>query len=312
MAPTMAQLGGPQNVTPQATFYDFTSGRSITTAQTSGGNSALRADLRRILKMQTEWKAAKSLTLTATYTHLDDRSPLLTFAGITPAFEVALPQRVQRDATGAITGIDARPFNADSEERQDLRLAAVFSRNYGEGHGPAVPGKGGFGGGHSFGASGTMLQISLVDTLRLSDHLRLTAGGPAYDLIAANPLGESARAPRHRIDAQLSGTRHGWGLRAGGVWTSGGRDGVGSAGALRFDDRFAFNFRLFWFPDRSSERLSQLPYAKGLRFLLAVDNLFGSWQRVTDRQGHIPLAYQRWMLDPIGPTIRFSIRRTFE
>jgi hypothetical protein len=58
--------------------------------------------------------------------------------------------------------------------------------------------------------------------------------------------------------------------------------------------------------------LAQWPYAKGLRFLLAVDNLFGSWQRVTNQSGMAPLAYQRWILDPIGPTFRFSIRKTFE
>lgn len=312
MAPTMAQLGAPLNVTPQASFFDFTSGRSITASQTTGGNGALVADLRRILKIQSEWKAAKSLTLTATYTNLTDRSPLVAFAGITRAFEAAYAGRIARDADGTIIGVDARPFNAAHEDREDLRLAAVFSRNFGGGSGPSVPGKGGFGGGHNFGASGTMLQFSLVDTIRLRDQLMLVSGGPAYDLVSANPLGESARTPRHRVDAQFSGTRNGWGLRAGGVWTSGGQDGVGSAGNLRFDDRFAFNFRLFWFPDRSSARLAQWPYAKGLRFLLAVDNLFGSWQRVTNQSGVTPLAYQRWILDPIGPTFRFSIRKTFE
>lgn len=312
MAPTMSQLGAPQNVTPQATLYDFTSGRSINTAQTTGGNGALVADLRRVLKTQVEWKPLKGLSLTGTYTAVRDRNPLIPFAGITPVFETAFAGRVQRDASGAILNVDAHPFNAALEERQELRVAAVFSRNLGKAQGPIVPGKGGFGGGHSFGAGGSMIQLSLVDTMRISDRLTLTAGGPAYDLVATNPLGEAARAPRHRIEAQISGTTHGWGLRAGGTWVSGGSDGAGSAGELRFEDRFAFNFRLFWFPEHSSARLARLPYAKGVRFLLAVDNLFGSWQRVNDRAGATPLAYQRWILDPMGATVRLSIRKSLD
>ncbi|HWU02254.1 MAG TPA: TonB-dependent receptor, partial [Novosphingobium sp.] len=127
-----------------------------------------------------------------------------------------------------------------------------------------------------------------------------------------NPLGEAARAPRHRVDAQLSATHHGWGLRAGGVWTSGGRDGVGNTGTLDFADRFAFNFRLFWFPERNPAIARAAPYMHGVRFLLAVDNLFDSWQRVRDAGGATPLAYQRWILDPMGRTVRLSIRKTLD
>jgi hypothetical protein len=191
MAPTMAQLGAPLNVTPQALF-DFTSGRFITASQTTGGNSALVADLRRILKIQTEWKAAKSLTLTATYTNLTDRSPLVAFAGITPAFEAAYAGRIARDADGTITGVDARPFNAAHEDREDLRLAVVFSRNFGGGSGPSVPGKEGL-------AAGTAWRqrhdaaILAGGHDPVADQLTLVSGGPAYDLVLANPLGESAR-----------------------------------------------------------------------------------------------------------------------
>jgi hypothetical protein len=72
---------------------------------------------------------------------LTDRSPLVAFAGITPAFEAAYAGRIARDADGTITGVDARPFNAAHEDREDLRLAVVFSRNFGGGSGPSVPGK---------------------------------------------------------------------------------------------------------------------------------------------------------------------------
>jgi hypothetical protein len=312
MAPTMAQLGAPQNLSPQAAVYDFTTGRSFTAAQITGGNAGLIADERHILKAQAEWKPVKGLLLTGTYTDLVDRNPLVLVPSASPVFEAEMAGRITRDATGAIASFDARPFNAVREHRQELRLASVFSRSFGKSDGPAVPGKGGFGGGHSFGASGSMLQVSLVDTIRLADRLTLAAGGPAYDLVGANPLGEAARVPRHKVDAQISATSHGWGLRAGGVWTSGGRDGAGSVGELRFADRLAFNLRLFWFPDRNPKLLQAVPYAKGVRFLLAVDNLFGSWQRVNDANGVTPLAFQHWAIDPVGQTVRLSLRKTLD
>ena len=312
MAPTMTQLGAPQNLTPQATLYDFGTGRSVNAALVTGGNPALIADQRQILKVQVEWKPLKGLSLTGTYTDLVDRNPLVLFPAPSAVFEADLSNRITRDANSAISSFDARPFNATREHRQELRLAGVFSHSFGKSEGPAVPGKGDFGGGHSFGASGSMVQFSLVDTIRLNDQLTLVSGGPAYDLVQANPLGEAMRAPRNKIDAQLSATSHGWGLRAGGVWAQGGRDGVGSTGELRFADRLAFSLRLFWFPERNPNLLQAVPIAKGVRFLLAIDNLFGSWQHVEDRAGTTPLAYQRWALDPVGRTVRFSIRKELD
>jgi iron complex outermembrane receptor protein len=311
-APTMAQLGTLPFTTQLVQVYDFASGTTAIATRLAGGNPTLQADERHILKAQAEWKLAPTLTLTATLTDITDSRPLLVFSGATPVFAAAYPARLSRNGLGTITSFDARPFNGAREHRQELRLAGVWNRSFGSTTGPVVPGKGGFGGGHAFGAAGSMVQLSLVETMRLTDRLSLAEGGPAYDLIAANPLGEAARVPRHRLDAQLSATHAGWGLRMGGVWTSGGRDGTGSLGQLAYADRFALNMRVFWFPGRNRTIAQAVPFAHGLRFLLAVDNLFDSWQQVQGANGQTPLAYQRGLIDPVGRTFRLSLRKTLD
>lgn len=312
VVPGVSQLGATVETTPDAAFYDYTTGQSLIVTKIEGGNLALTADRRKIFKAELGWKPITGLNLTATYTTLDDRGAMLAFPGITSAGIAALPGRFLRDGAGAITSVDARPFNAEHERHRELKLGLSFSKNFVGGAGPKVPGGGGFGGGHSFGAQGSMIQFALTDTVRLEDTLQLSPGAPSINLIGANALGDALRVPRHRIEAQLSGTHHGFGLRSNAVWTSGGKAGIGEVGRLDFADRFVFNVRLFYFPVSNARIAQAAPWLKGVRFLFVVDNVFDSYQRVTDPRGLTPLAYQRGLLDPIGRTFRFSIRKTID
>jgi hypothetical protein len=101
--------------------------------------------------------------------------------------------------------------------------------------------------------------------------------------------------------------RNGWGLRAGGVWTSGGQDGVGSAGNLRFDDRFAFNFACSGF---LTGPLRDWPngHAKGCAFFCGRQSL---WQLAArhNQSGMAPLAYQRWIWTPSDQLSAFPSAR---
>lgn len=310
--PTLAQLGALLDTTPDAAFFDYASGRSFVATRIDGGDQALRPDRRSIYKAELSAKPLAGLGLTTTYTRIRDEDVLLAFPSVTTAVEAALPGRIRRDGSGAIVQVDARPFNAFREDRQELRLALNFNKSFGKSDGPKVPGGGGFGGGHSFGASGSTVQFSLSDTIRLHDEIRLAPGMPAIDLVDGNTLGDGLRVPRHKVEAQFSGTRSGFGLRANAVWTSGGDAGAGSLGQLAFGDRFQLNFRLFYFPDRNPALLQAMPWLKGVRLLLAVDNAFDSYQRVTDSADRTPLAYQRGLLDPLGRSVRFSIRKTID
>ena len=312
VVPSASQLGGTIEATPDGAFYDYTTGQSIILSRIDGGNLTLTPDRRTIFKAELGWKPITGLNITAAYTDLVDRGALFAFPGITAASILALPGRFVREGAGAITSVDVRPFNAEREQRRELKIGLSFNKNFSGGVGPNVPGGGGFGGGHAFGAQGSMIQFALTDTVRLDNMLQLSPGTPVIDLIHANGFGDVLRVPRHRIEAQLSGTHQGFGLRSNAVWTSGGAAGVGEPGRLNFDDRFAFNFRLFYYPASSEKFAQAMPWLKGVRFLIALDNAFDSYQRVSDATGLTPLAYQRGLLDPIGRTFRFSIRKTID
>lgn len=307
---TMAQRGAPQQTTPDVSFYDYATGTSVAATRIDGGDPNLAPDRRSLWKLEFGAKPRADLSLTATYTHISDDNVLIAFPGVSPQIETLLPGRILRDGSGAIASVDARPFNAARETRDELKFLVGFSRSFGKSQGPRVPGKGGFGGGHAFGAYGSMVQLTLSDTMRLSDRLTLTPDSAPIDLVAANSLGEALRVPRHRVEAQLSATHSGVGLRANATWINGGRSGVGLPGEIAFSDRFAFNFRLFWFPAATAQRDGRDSWLKGVRFLLAVDNMFDGYQHATGPGGTTPLAYQRGYLDPIGRTVRFSIRKT--
>jgi iron complex outermembrane receptor protein len=53
------------------------------------------------------------------------------------------------------------------------------------------------------------------------------------------------------------------------------------------------------------------PWLRGTRISLSVNNVFNTRQRVTDATGVVPNTYQPDYLDPLGRTVRLSIRKLF-
>ena len=72
---------------------------------------------------------------------------------------------------------------------------------------------------------------------------------------------------------------------------------------------------LFLVTDRDTlKRLDLLkahPWLRGTRVTFSVSNLFNSRQRVTDATGVTPISYQPDYQDPIGRTVRLSLRKLF-
>ena len=109
-------------------------------------------------------------------------------------------------------------------------------------------------------------------------------------------------------------TQGGIGARMTGSWQSAttvtaGTDAA-AASNLRFSSLAVANFRLF-------ADLGQLPplikhrWARGMRVTLAVNNILDTRQRVRDGTGATPLAYQPDYLDPLGRTVKISLRKLF-
>jgi len=347
-APSVQQLGNPVLTTPNVRVFDFVRGETVDVTTIEGGNPALTADNRRVWKlgMTVTPLSETDLSLTANYTDTSIRNPIQSFPAATAEIEAAFPDRFERDDAGRLTRIDTRPVNFARADREELRWGINFSkplgpqgpppgarrqaraeaRAAGQGGGGARQGGGGarqgggggprFGGGRFGGGRGGRLQLGLYHTWRLTDEILIREGVPELDLLNGSALGSRGGRPRHEIEFQSGLFKDGLGARLTGTWQSGttvfSREDVpGSVGDLRFSDFMTVNLRLF--ADLGAQRslVRKAPWLRGTRVSLVVDNLFDSRLRVTDAAGATPISYSPAYLDPLGRSVRISIRKLF-
>lgn len=192
-------------------------------------------------------------------------------------------------------------------------------RGAGDGQrGPGGPG--GFRGrgfGMFGGQRGGNLQFALFHTWRLEDRVLIRPGVPELDFLGGSAAGNGGGRPRHQVELQAGIFRNGFGARLTGNWQSGtvvrgGPDGSGgTAGDLFFSDLATVNLRLF--ADLGAQRglVRRHRWLRGMRISFSVDNLFDARTRVRDAAGTTPLSYQPDYLDPLGRTVRISLRKVF-
>ncbi|WP_051583493.1 hypothetical protein, partial [Sphingomonas sp. RIT328] len=122
VAPTLQQLNAPVVVT-QARVYDAVTGATVTVLQSTGGNAALAADDRHVVKLGVALKPfpRRNLSLSANYINSRPRNPIGTLSGATAATEAAFAERFTRDDTGMLTAVDSRAVNFAREDREEIR-----------------------------------------------------------------------------------------------------------------------------------------------------------------------------------------------
>lgn len=168
------------------------------------------------------------------------------------------------------------------------------------------------GGGGRFDARGR-LQLSVYYTLALEQTLLIRDGIPRLDLLNGSAIGSSGGQSRHSVQLNSGYSRDGFGLRLNANYKSGTFvDGGASGGErLNFSDLATVDLRFF--ADLTARRglIRKYPWLRGSRVTFGIDNLFDARQRVTDRNGVVPLTYQPGYVDPIGRTVRVSFRKLF-
>jgi outer membrane receptor protein involved in Fe transport len=143
--------------------------------------------------------------------------------------------------------------------------------------------------------------------------VQITPGGTVLNLLDGDALSGGGVA-RHSLQLEGGGFYRGFGLRLNGTYTGGTHvDASGLPGSTRLD--FApiatFNLRMFADLGRKPKLVSAIPFFKGARFSVGVDNLFDAQQRVTDGTGATPLRYQPGYLDARGRVISVEFRKQF-
>ena len=132
-APSLQQIGDPEQLTPGVQVYDFRRGETAVISRLTGGNRALREEDGRVVKLGLSLKPfdKTNLTLTTNYTNSRTNDLISSFPTATSQIEDAFPERFVRDATGRLVQIDARPINFDRRQTDELRTGFTFRKSFG-------------------------------------------------------------------------------------------------------------------------------------------------------------------------------------
>lgn len=175
----------------------------------------------------------------------------------------------------------------------------------GGGRGPGGPG-GMFG-----GPQGGRWQVSLYHTLKLTDTVLIRPGVPELDLLDGSATGSNGGSNRHLFELDGGVFNKGLGVRVSAKYDSGSTVTGGTAGDLNFGDLATFNLRVFMDFNQKPKLLEKMPFLKGSRLRLAVDNIFDAQRKITDGNGAVPLNYQPGYIDPLGRYIELEWRKAF-
>ena len=183
------------------------------------------------------------------------------------------------------------------------------------------PGGGRFGGGGRGGPPRGFLdgrlQLAVFHTVTFRNEIGIGPGLPVLDLLNGSAVGSAGGAPRHQVEARLGGGRRGFGGRLSLNWQSGTSVLVDPSGAtqspddLFFSPRLTLNARLFVDLGQRPELVTKMPFLRGSRISLGVDNLLNDRINVRNRLGEEPLGFQRDQLDPLGRRVTLSLRKLF-
>lgn len=346
-APGIQQLGAAPLVTPAVTYYDFATGQTVQITTTTGGNPFLLAEQRRDLKLGLNWSPPmlEGLNVSVNYNSNKSYDTANSFPLLTPEIEAAFPDRVARDANGVLLALDQRPVNFDRSENSQIRWGLNFGKSFGQqeqrgpgagrhegagaregggpragegrrgggGGGPRMGGRGGPGGpGGMFGGpQGGRWQVSLYHTIKLTDKILIRPGVPELDLLNGSATGSGGGSNRHLFELDGGLFNKGMGVRLSAKYDSGSTVTGGTAGDLKFGDLATFNLRFFVDLGQKPKLTEKLPFLKGSRLRLAVDNIFDAQRKITDANGRVPLNYQPGYIDPLGRYIELEWRKTF-
>ncbi|MDO9369719.1 MAG: ABC transporter ATP-binding protein [Sphingopyxis sp.] len=344
-APGIQQLGAAPLVTPAVTYYDFSTGQTVQITTTTGGNPLLLAEQRRDLKLGLNWSPpmVEGLNFSVNYNSNKSYDTANSFPLLTPEIEAAFPDRVTRDDNGVLIALDQRPVNFDRSENSQIRWGLNFGKSFGQqqqrglgGPGGGPRGEGGptagadrprggggggprMGGGRGPGGPGGMLggpqggrwQVSLYHTIKLTDTVLIRPGVPELDLLDGSATGSGGGSNRHLFELDGGVFNKGMGVRLSAKYDSGSTVTGGTAGDLKFGDLATFNLRFFVDLGQKPKLTEKLPFLKGSRIRLAVDNIFDAQRKITDQNGVVPLNYQPGYIDPLGRYVELEWRKTF-
>ncbi|MBO9697332.1 MAG: hypothetical protein J7499_14145 [Sphingopyxis sp.] len=302
LAPSIEQLTAPYFEEVRR-VYDFARQEIAEPVWVTGGNPDLGSGRRRTWSLGTTLRPfdPRLLSLSVEYRKQQSTGGASGFPGFTLAVEAAFPDRFDRDASGRLIRVDARPIRIvrDTTERLDNSLTLMLA-----------PGRKGEGAPAVLSANPWQFTLSVNHSWLLRSELLTAPDAPVIDRLH----GDTAQS-RHNLGFQLVAGKAGMGMTLDGNWQSGFRlrdpDASGGAREYRHKPVTIINLRLFAEPGRLLRTAEKSAWLSDLSVSVDIQNLFNTYRHVLLGDGSVPAGYERFEVDPLGRTVQLSVRKRF-
>jgi hypothetical protein len=280
--------------------YDFRTGQASEVLPLRGGNPALTAP--KVTQIGLTANAGPygpwQITAGTVFRYQSAENSIGTLPLPTPEVEAAFPERFVRDGAGRLISIDQRPINLEVAETETLSSNFAFTAPL-DGP-PDQPNAG-------------LIRVTLTHVWRLRDEVTIRKGLPNMNRLA----GDGGGMASHEVTMSLDGRRGAVGFNATARWNSAyriravsGQDGPDDlkVAALGFLDlRMSYRF------DRALTGTSTTPTRRGIgsELEIGIINLFDSRPRAELGDGRSAPGYGHDDQDPLGRTLRISLRHRF-
>lgn len=155
--------------------------------------------------------------------------------------------------------------------------------------------------------------LGLYHTVQFESRVLIAPGGPLLDLLNGDAIAGGG-TPRHSIEANGGVFYKGMGTFFNATWkapTTLEGSGLPGSSDLRFGSTTSVNLVMFMDFGQRAKLIEAVPFLKGARMSIRIENLLNSRQQVTDGSGTGPLSYQPDYIDPRGRIIGIQFRKLF-
>ena len=303
-APDMEKLASPVVQVENYTVFDFATGRSEVVTVTQGGNPGLLAERRHTRSIGVSLKPfeKRDVAINATFQDADIRNQTGDIYAVSTDIEAIFPDRFVRDAGGRLIAVTFQPTNFYRERQRALKLTLSASGTVGKKRGSVEGGDKGKGDGraHFYAGAGPVLWFS--------DRLQLRSGTRELDLLRGDTV-KGWGLPR--VTSYFYGGigYGGNGLSIGGWYQGSSRvRSDNPASDLFFSGIFKLNLGAYI---SVHHFLPKQDWTRHVQLKLDVENVGDAHQHVHDGNGRTPNRFQPDYLDPLGRTVKLTLRKLF-
>jgi hypothetical protein len=300
-APDMEKLASPTIRVANYPVFDYTTGRTDVVTLTYGGNPDLLAERKHVRSVGLNVKPfpKREIRVTATYENTDTRNQTGNIYALTAQFESLFPDLFVRDSTGHLVAVTFQPTNFYRERQRVLNIVLNANGPLGRKPPDSKSGKAG---------NRPILWAGAGPVIRFSDRLQLRPGTPSLDLLHGDTV--TGGSPPHVTAYYFAGLGYlGNDVSIDGWYQASGRvRSENPASDLFFSPVFKLNFHASL---SVHHFLRKEDWTRHLQLKLDVESLINAREKVRDRHGRVPNRFQTDLLDPIGRTVKLTVRKLF-